>query len=167
MVGGEEVDGATNASDRDFTQKGGSCPAYRRPVQWETARESRDGSDQSGGEWPGEEAPPSKEEECGGRDQRKETEIVAFVKQPVIVEETFSCGKGHLNSDISNLASKASEWLSTRVCSGGSCIVAIAVDHLIKGDHLVSPPLGSAPLVRAFDWSSGKVWMTSRALAAR
>ena len=46
VAGDEEVGGATNASDRDSTQKGGSCPAYRGPVQWKTARESRDGSDQ-------------------------------------------------------------------------------------------------------------------------
>ena len=59
VSGGEEVGGATNGSDRDSTQKGGSCPAYRGPVQWNTATESRDGSDQSGGEWPGEEVPPS------------------------------------------------------------------------------------------------------------
>ena len=51
VVGGEEVGGATNASDRDSTQKGGSCPTYRGPVQWETARESRDGTVQSEGEW--------------------------------------------------------------------------------------------------------------------
>ena len=43
-----------------------------------------------------------------------------------------------------------------------------AVDRFIGGDHLVSPPLGSAPLVRAFgDRSSGTGWTTSRALAAR
>ena len=124
---------------------------------------------------------PSKEEECGCRDERRETEIVAFVKQPVIVCETFLVGKDIFNSDISNLASKASEWLSTRALLSGSAADCIprfggvssgvlqrAVDHFIKGDHLVSPPLGSAPQVRAFgEWSSGKVWTTSRALAAR
>ena len=52
---------------------------------------------------------------------------MAFAEQPVIVCETFLVGKGHFNSDISNLASKASEWLATRVRSRGSWIVAIAV----------------------------------------
>ena len=33
MVFGEEVGGARIASDRDSIQKGGSCPAYRGPVQ--------------------------------------------------------------------------------------------------------------------------------------
>ena len=36
---------------------------------------------------------PPKEEECGCRDQRRETEIVAFAKQPVIMCETFLVGK--------------------------------------------------------------------------
>ena len=30
---GEEVGGATNASDQDSAQKGGSCPTYRGSVQ--------------------------------------------------------------------------------------------------------------------------------------
>ena len=43
-----------------------------------------------------------------------------------------------------------------------------AVDRFIGGDHLVSPPLGSAPLVHAFgDRSSGKGWTTSCTLAAK
>ena len=38
----------------------------------------------------------------------------------------------------------------------------------IEGDRLVSPPLDTAALVRAFrDWSSGKLWTSSRALAAQ
>ena len=43
-----------------------------------------------------------------------QTEIVAFAEQPVIVCETFLVGEDIFSSDISNLASKASEWLSTR-----------------------------------------------------
>ena len=87
--------------------------------------------------------------------------IVAFVKQPVIVCETFLVGKDIFNSDISNLASEASEWLSTRALLSGSaadCIPRIggvssgalhqAVDRFIGGDHLISPPLDSAALVR-------------------
>ena len=43
-----------------------------------------------------------------------------------------------------------------------------AVDHLIMGDHLVSPPLGSAALVHFFgDWCFGNVRSSSRANAAR
>ena len=41
-------------------------------------------------------------------------EIVAFAEQPVIVCETFLVGEDIFSSDISNLASKACEWLSTR-----------------------------------------------------
>ena len=36
---------------------------------------------------------PPKEEKCGCWDQRSETEIVAFAKQPVIVCETLLVGK--------------------------------------------------------------------------
>ena len=113
---------------------------------------------------------PPKEEECGCRDERRETEIVAFVKQPVIVCETFLVGKDIFNSDISNIAYKASEWLSTRALLFGSAADCIphfggvssgalqrAVNNFIEGDHLVSPTLGSAPLVRAFgDWTPGR-----------
>ena len=56
---GEEVGRATNASARDSAQKGGSYLAYRTSFQWRAARESRDGSGQSRGEWSGKEAPPS------------------------------------------------------------------------------------------------------------
>ena len=66
----------------------------------------------------------------------------------------------------------------TSVWSASDCIARIwgisssgelqEVDYLITGDHLVSLPLGSAALVRAFgDWSSEKVLSTSRALVAR
>ena len=43
-----------------------------------------------------------------------QTEIVAFAEQPVIVCETFLVGEDIFSSDISNLASKDSEWLSMR-----------------------------------------------------
>ena len=83
VVGGEEVGGATNASDRDSTQKGGSCPPTvglsngRRPghrAMGPTNQEAR-----------GQKKPLPPKEECGCQGQRRETEIVAFTKQPVIV----------------------------------------------------------------------------------
>ena len=107
-------------------------------------------------------------------------EIVAFVKEPVIVCETSLVGKDISIQTFPTWHPKpVSGRRQERFCLGlwADCILRFgvvssgalqrAVDHLIKGDDLVSPPLGSATLVHAFgDWSSGKVWTSSRALAA-
>ena len=75
--------------------------------------------------------PPEEEEVVVWTSVQEKTavrEIVVFCEAAMIVCETFVVGEDIFSSDISNLASKASEWLSTRalqtvvVVDFGSCV---------------------------------------------
>ena len=77
--------------------------------------------------------PASGETVCSWQDRSPVRGIVAFCQAARIVCETFLVGEDILSPGISNLASKASEWLSTRalqmvVVVGSSPTMVVQVD---------------------------------------
>jgi len=93
------VGGATNTSDRDSTQKGGSSPSTvglsngGQPGNLAMGPTNEEASGQENKPLPPEEkvwlSGPAFERRCARGRSVRETEIVAYIKQPVIVCETF------------------------------------------------------------------------------